>query len=270
MRIGNQTANSAPDPFAPFELAIGHGFDAFEWFDDRDADDSTGFAFSLLDDAGRAALRDRGQAAGVRFSVHAHWRADLLTDKGQSRLGEAIDFATAIDAPVVVCHLNAGQRVSTLMESLELVLRQAAAADVCLALENTPATSPAQFNALFERLQQHTQCRHYAGMCFDMGHANLHPATRNDYIGYFDQLGPHVPIRHVHVHENCGDADTHVTIGAGPSKDNPTGVRSLLTRLHRRGYEGALIMEQWPEPATRLGEARQWLAARLAEAREAS
>ena len=34
VRIGNQTAHSAP-LFTPFDFAVQHGFDAFEWFPDQ-------------------------------------------------------------------------------------------------------------------------------------------------------------------------------------------------------------------------------------------
>ena len=41
-------------------------------------------------------------------------------------------------------------------------------------------------------------------MCLDMGHANLHLGTRNNYVRFVDRLGDHVPIIQWHVHDNWG------------------------------------------------------------------
>lgn len=46
-------------------------------------------------------------------------------------------------------------------------------------------------------------------MCLDMGHANLFPETRNDYVAYV-RLTSQVPIIHWHAHENFGSADDHI------------------------------------------------------------
>lgn len=263
MRIGNQTAKSAADAMEPFEFALAKGFDAFEWF--ADADETGGFAFSSLSEQDRYDLCRRGRVADMRFSVHADWRADPLEPTGAALIKEAIAFAGAIHAPIVVFHLDAQAPVEAMAEALVPLAQKAREQGVCLALENTPQTSPAQFNALFRRLHENPATREHTAMCFDMGHANLHPATRNDYIGYFDQLESHVPIRHVHVHENFGDYDSHLPIGTGPSQANALGVRSLLKRLHQRDYHGSLIMEQWPKPRQVLCKAHDWLKARVHE-----
>jgi sugar phosphate isomerase/epimerase len=92
-------------------------------------------------------------------------------------------------------------------------------------------------------------------MCLDLGHANLCRATRNNFLRYLDALAPEIPIIHVHVHENHGDADSHLTLFTGPSRENDAGVRAFLERLRWRDYGGALILEQWPSPPQLLVEA---------------
>ena len=97
-------------------------------------------------------------------------------------------------------------------------------------------------------------------MCLDMGHANLCGATRNDFIRYLDGLALEVPIVHLHVHENYGDADSHLPLFTGPAGVDDAGVRAFLERLRRRDYRGAMILEQWPNPPRFLVEAaaRLW------------
>jgi sugar phosphate isomerase/epimerase len=96
-------------------------------------------------------------------------------------------------------------------------------------------------------------------MCLDVGHANLHATTRNDYIGYVDRLRPEVPIIHVHLHENDGDRDSHLVIFTGAAAHDPSGVAALLDRLERRSFAGNVILEQWPQPPELLAQARDRL-----------
>ncbi|MFW6039360.1 MAG: sugar phosphate isomerase/epimerase family protein [bacterium] len=256
IRIGNQTSVAATDPFAPFHYALKHGFDAFEWFSDRKG--SRGFDFSLLSQDQRERLARCGHERDVDFSVHAATHASPFGAHADS-LHAAVDFAGAVDAGVVVFHLEPGMDNPALVEALQPVISHADGAGVRLAIENTPAAPPPQFNDLFARLTERDQAPDRVGMCFDMGHANLFPATRNDYVGYFDQLNAAVPIVHLHAHENYGDRDSHLPIGQGPSARHRAGLHALLKRLRQRGFVGSIIMEQWPEPPSLLDEARNIL-----------
>ncbi len=136
------------------------------------------------------------------------------------------------------------------------MLRHAAEAGLRVSIENTPHTTPDDFNETFARLAQLDAVPSgTVGMCLDIGHANLCAATRNNFVRYLDALAPAVPIIHVHAHENHGDADSHLTLFTGPSKDDDAGVRAFLDRLRRRHYRGAVILEQWPDPPQLLVEA---------------
>ena len=96
-------------------------------------------------------------------------------------------------------------------------------------------------------------------MCLDLGHANLCAATRNDYLQFVDRLASHVPIIHLHLHENYGDADTHLPLFTGPAGRDDAGIRGLLERLRRRRFSGSIILEQWPQPPSLLNQARDRL-----------
>jgi sugar phosphate isomerase/epimerase len=268
IRIGNQTAISCADPLEPFRFALRHGFDAFEWFADKkqNADGSmAGWDEADMDAAARARIRDTGMTEDVRFTVHAPWQANPLHADGIPLLIRSIDFARDIGADLVNLHLYMDEGARAYVRSLELVLRHAAAAGLRVSIENTPHTTPADFNETFAYLSElDTVPPGTAGMCLDIGHANLCAPTRNHFIRYLDALAPAVPIIHVHAHENRGDADSHLTLFTGPSRDDDTGVRAFLERLRRRDYRGALILEQWPNPPQLLIEAATRLRALLA------
>jgi phosphoglucan,water dikinase len=259
IRIGNQTAASSADRMAPFEFALRHGFDAFEWFADKkwNADGSTaGWDESDMDPSTRVWIRDTGRAHDVLFTVHAPWQANPLHEDGAPALLRSIDFARDIGAVLVNLHLYMDDGAAGYVRALGPVIHHAVAAGLRLSIENTPQTTPDDFNRTFARLRElDPTLPGQVGMCLDIGHANLCAATRNDYLRYLDELSPDVPLIHLHLHENFGDADTHLPLFTGPARTNDAGVRGLLERLRRRSYRGALILEQWPSPPELLVEA---------------
>ncbi len=260
IRIGNQTAIACADRMEPFEFALRHGFDAFEWFADKKlADDGStrGWDEDDMDSATRAWIRRTGQERDVYFTVHAPWQANPLNADGVDRLLRSVDFAETIGAALVNLHLYTDAGPAGYAHSLEPVLRRAAQANLRLSIENTPHTTPDDFNATFTELQK--TAAGSVGMCLDLGHANLCAATRNDYIAFIDALTPIVPIIHLHVHENYGDADSHLPLFTGPARVDDSGVRAFVARLRQRRYSGPLILEQWPNPPQLLLDAAQRL-----------
>jgi sugar phosphate isomerase/epimerase len=263
IRIGNQTAISCLDRMEPFDFALRHGFDTFEWFADKkiSPDGSTmGWDESDMDAATRSWIKDAGKANGVYYTVHAPWQANPLHPDGIPLLHRSVDFARDIGAGVMNLHLYMEQGPEAYVRFLMPVIHHAAEAGLRLSIENTPHTTPGDFNHTFALLRGLP-----AGMCLDIGHANLCAETQNNYLRYVDLLSPEVPIIHLHVHENWGDADSHLTLFTGPSRDNDTGVRGLLRRLRERHYRGVMILEQWPHPPELLVEARNRLRALLEE-----
>jgi sugar phosphate isomerase/epimerase len=262
--IGNQTARAATSPDLPFEFALAHGFDAFEWFSDREAD--WGWCEELVDKAGRRRLREIGWKQGIAHSVHAPWHASPLLPEGRAQIRRSFDFASEVGGGLVNIHLFAEQGIGAFARALREPLERSVRSGISLSIENMPATGPDDFNRLFDALEARygTAVRH-VGMCLDIGHANLHPATRNDYLRFLDRLHPHVPIIHVHAHENWGDADSHLTLFTGPSAQDGAGVRGLIRRLVARSFSGSIILEQWPDPPELLVQARRRLKELLSE-----
>jgi len=264
IRIGNQTYSQAPAN-VPFEFALQNGFDAFEWFSDKGR---AGWAEDDVSTEERQRLREISQTKGILFSVHAPYAADPTHDDGAAAIQRSIRFAGAIGAGVVNLHLFPEHNAKPFAASLGPLLIAASKAHVQLSLENTPHTSPDDFNAVFGVLSTMREAAGRIGMCFDMGHANLFSSTRNNYVRFVELLGEHVPIIHWHAHENWGDRDSHLTLFTGPAARDERGIRALVQELLRRGFSGSVVLEQWPNPPEQLIAARNRLKDLIASLRQ--
>jgi sugar phosphate isomerase/epimerase len=255
--IGNQTTCGAP-VLDPFHFAVEHGFEAFEFFPDG-AQHGRGWSAEDLSAGQRAVIRALAAKHHIRLSVHAALDCDLVTAAGLEKLSHDVVLGLDLGAKVVNVHLVPGDLATLARAALSLV-DALAPAGMKLALENTISVGPGHINELFARMQTlDPEAARSIGLCLDIGHANLHPATRNDYLGYADRLAPHVPIVHSHIHENWGDGDKHLTLFTGPAARDPSAVVGLLRRLRQRSFEGAMILEQWPVPPALLIAARDRL-----------
>ncbi len=267
--IGNQTAWSATRLLDPFEYALASGFTAFEWFPDKKP--SGGWDESDLDDSLRARVRRLAAHAGVRLSVHARWTADPLQTELAPILLNDLALAESFGAKLLNLHLFPESGMPAYAQAVLPLVKRAGAANIQVSIENTPQTTPQQFNELFAiLLDLDPTIARNAGMCLDIGHANLCAPTRNDYLAYVDQLGPHVPIIHLHAHENWGDADTHLTLFTGPAALGAGGVAGVLRRLRARRYTGSVILEQWPDPPSLLNAAHDRLRVMWKECRNSA
>lgn len=261
IRIGNQTAFMASSPLEPFQYAVENRFDAFEWFPDK-KESGAGWDIYDIPQETRRQIKETARSHDIMLTVHAPWWTNPLTPEAQEILDNQIDFAKNIGADLLNVHLSIESGVEAFAEALVPAIKATEAAGLQLSIENTPVTVPEDFNQLFTLLQSWKDLpTGHVGMCLDLGHANLCDATRNDYIRYIDLLGTHVPIIHVHMHENYGDHDSHLPIFTGPAGENDAGVRAAMERLVRRGFSGAIILEQWPEPHSLLLDARERLQA---------
>jgi sugar phosphate isomerase/epimerase len=259
-RLGNQTSFAAARALEPFEFAVAHGFTAFEFFPDRGFSGQGGWDERDLDTLARRDIRDTARARDIALSVHAPLAFNPLRDPEDRRLYSTGEFAAAIGATLVNLHLDLGEGVERFVNALGPALLATAEAGLQLTLENTVSTGPDDFNQFFRALQARPEMPvAHAGMCFDLGHANLCDATRNDCWRFLDRLSEHVPLRHVHLHENYGDRDSHLTLFTGPAGQDPRGLAGVLERLKRRGFRGSAIFEQWPQPPSLLVTARDRL-----------
>lgn len=264
VRVGNQTAFSAPYLMAPFEYAVANRFDAFEWLPDKKY--GGGWQETDIGAQEREYIRQTAALHDISLSVHAPFYFNpFISGELEKILGTTTDFARQIGARLLILHLCRERGLQAFAEAVRPIIEHLSAGGLRLAIENTVDSRPGDFNELFGHLGESAPGS--VGMCLDVGHANLNPETRNDYLKYADALGPHVPVIHVHMHENYGDSDSHLTVFTGPSAVDDSGIRGLVRRLADRGFvaSGSIIMEQWPLPAYLLARARDRL---LAIARE--
>ncbi|HYA32168.1 MAG TPA: sugar phosphate isomerase/epimerase family protein, partial [Thermodesulfovibrionales bacterium] len=255
IRIGNQTAFSAP-PLVPFEYAVANGFDAFEFFPDK-KQSGEGWEESDISGEQRSWIRNTARSHDIRLSVHSPWSSDPLDPQNRDALSAAIQFARDIRAAVFNMHFSSTQRIAAYLDAVTPSAEQLARSGIALSVENTPDTVPEDLNELFNLIagRRSPDLRHI-GICLDLGHANLCRSTRNDYLRFIDQLGPHVPLIHIHMHENYGDLDSHLPLFTGPASRDPSGIEGFLGRMDKRSFSGSVILEQWPQPQRLLNEAR--------------
>jgi sugar phosphate isomerase/epimerase len=259
VRIGNQSARSAKRPKEPFDYAVANGFDAFEWFLDtyRMGDTWDG------PEPDREELREIGRKAAehdIELSIHAPWWIDPFDPEDFEELVRSLEFAVDMGARNLNTHLSAERGIEAFAKALDPLLRRMADLPIRLSIENVPASTPDDFNELFARLAEAgMDGTGRVGMCLDLGHANLSRLTRNDYLGFVDRLDPHVPIVHLHLHENYGDDDAHIPLFSGASEGDPSGIRGFVERMKRRGFSGCGILEVWPDPPFLLNVARDRL-----------
>jgi sugar phosphate isomerase/epimerase len=260
-RIGNQTSFSASDMMQPFEFAVAHGFDAFEWFPDKKGP-STGWIEDDLSREARAWIKETALIHDISLSVHAPLSANPFNSGDTEKLFKAIAFAQDIGASLFNVHFYPQKGIAAYIGSLAPFLEPLVAAGIRLSIENTPDIGPEDFNELFAYFRNYRNQSGYAfqaGICLDLGHANLYPFTRNDYLKFVDLLDPDIPIIHIHMHENYGDFDSHLSIFTGPAGRDPSGMEGFFERMIMRNFSGSVILEQWPQNPDVLIESRNRL-----------
>jgi phosphoglucan,water dikinase len=259
IRIGNQTSCSALSIMAPFEHAVSSSFDAFEWFPDK-TDTGKGWTAPDLSKKERTRINETARIYDIRLSVHVPWQANPMNKDSRSLLADAVVLAEDIGASLVNIHLFNDCGPALYAKAVSFLLERLASFGIGLSIENTPLIGPTDINRLFDEFRRlGFMDRYQVGMCLDIGHANLCEETRNDYVGFLEKLDAQVPIAHVHLHENYGDADSHLLIFTGPAGNDDSGIRNLLLHLKNRGFTGSIILEQWPQPPSLLNRARDRL-----------
>src|SRR5512135_526095 len=219
---------------APFEFAVKNGFDAFEWFPDKNI---TGEGWLLSDISGetRSSIRQTAADNNMRLSVHAP--SGFVADAAS--LTDTLAFAADIGASLINIHLHFDTTYADFADSLRPFLVLTSEAGISLSVENTVITSPSDFNLFFRQLRTFPSGEiSHVGMCLDVGHANLCSETQNDYLRFLDLLDDNIPIIHMHMHENYGDHDSHLTVFTGPAGRDASGIEGLIERLKRRTFSG--------------------------------
>jgi sugar phosphate isomerase/epimerase len=258
IRVGNQTSKTASPITLPFEYALEKGYDAFEWFPDKDAS-GVGWEEKDLSMETRAWIRRSGLKRNILISVHGPLAADPFNSDPITSFNACLNLFEDIGGSLFNIHFPQEQALPDDLEAIKPLIFYIKAKGARLAIENVPSTSPEDVNMFFAALRNRRIPMGHVGLCLDLGHANLYNDTRNDYLRYLRGIHESVPVIHVHAHENCGYADSHLPLFSGPAACDESGVRAFCEWLKRRNFGGAVILEQWPDPPDLLDRAREKL-----------
>jgi sugar phosphate isomerase/epimerase len=164
------------------------------------------------------------KTSGIRVhSIHTPFSAkcdlssldDAIHEKGVVGLIESIELAQLFEARNVIVHASdkiAPEDNKRRFNRAKGVLREmsllAAESSVIITIENLPpgylASNPKEFIKLIESIDKES-----VKGCFDTGHANL----TGDFEDFAKQALPYCVT--THIHDNNGDADTHLFPGKG-------------------------------------------------------
>lgn len=161
-------------------------------------------------------------AAGLAVTVHAPFHDlnpgaldPLVAAVTRRRLEQTLAAATALGARLIVVHPGfdrwryQGQEHLWLEASTEFwppLLHQAGEQQCRIVLENIFDHHPGPLLSLLQALNSP-----WLAHCFDIGHWHLF--SRTPLQEWFHHLGPY--IAHLHLHDNRGQADDHLAVGAG-------------------------------------------------------
>lgn len=139
------------------------------------------------------------------------------------------------------------------VKSLGTLVEAGRALGVGVMVENVPAgfNSPEQLADLLDALPE-------LGLHLDVGHANLRVA-HNTTEPILERFGAR--LRHVHLHDNNGEADLHLPLGAGR-----IDVRRMVRAIRGCGYDDTITLEVFSSDRRHLEYSRDVLRALWNEA----
>ena len=133
----------------------------------------------------------------------------------RQQFNQTLDVAEALQAKLVVFHPGYDRwrydHQPGLWHDKSLafwppLIERAERFNCLMCLENIFEEVPETLSKLLDELDSP-----WLGHCFDVGHWNLFSGT--SLKDWFDRLGHHT--RHIHLHDNRGNADEHLAIGQG-------------------------------------------------------
>jgi len=189
------------------------------------------------------------QGAGRRITLHGPFQdlAPGALDDGvlaasRRRLRQAFRYLPVFRPVAVVCHLGYEARhyrwdqerwLARSAATWKELAALAAPHGVTVMLENVHETEPELFLEVLGRVGAPN-----LQVCFDVGH--LLAFSTGDFPYWLETLAP--VIGHLHLHDNHGDNDTHLALGAGR-----VSLRETLDYLAHRGRRPLITLEPHQE-----------------------
>ena len=185
------------------------------------------------------------ESYSLKYSIHAPFMdVNIASPQDQSRLNSiaqiksSIDLANEINAEAVVVHPGLISFLANKYfkkevyefanQSIKEIGDYAKNLGVMATIENMPNFEPmiyqniADLNQLLVENEMH--------MTLDIGHAN--------HVGYAPDEMIFDSIKHIHVHDNLGDDDSHLPLGEGS-----IDLKYIINTLESKNYDGIYILE---------------------------
>ena len=187
---------------------------------------------------------DTVESFNLKYSIHAPFMdINIASLQTKSRINsveqikDSIDLAGAIDAEAVVVHPGLitflGRNFEDVVyrlanDSIKEIGEYARDAGVMVTFENMPDFDTMIYKNIYD-LNEFLVSQDLF-MTLDIGHAN-HVGYSPDEM-YFDS------VKHIHIHDNKGDDDTHLALGEGSIQLN-----TIVNNFEKKNYKGIYIIE---------------------------
>lgn len=185
------------------------------------------------------------ESYNLKYSIHAPFMdVNIASLQDKSRLNsieqikDSIDLANKIDAEAVVVHPGLATFLAKKYflrdvykfadESIKEIGEYGKELGVLTTVENMP-TFDAMIYQDLEKLDELLTSLDMS-MTLDIGHANH--AGYSPEAMYFDS------IKHIHVHDNFGDDDSHLAFGEGS-----IDLKGIINDFEKKNYDGIYIIE---------------------------
>ena len=185
------------------------------------------------------------ESYSLKYSIHAPFMdVNIASPQDQSRLNSiaqiksSIDLANEINAEAVVVHPGLISFLANKYfkkevyefanESIKEIGDYAKDLGVMATIENMPNFESMIYQNIVDLNQLLVENEMH--MTLDIGHAN--------HVGYAPEDMIFDSIKHVHVHDNLGDDDTHLPLGEGS-----IDLKYIINTLESKNYDGIYILE---------------------------
>ena len=185
------------------------------------------------------------ESYSLKYSIHAPFMdVNIASPQDQSRLNSiaqiksSIDLANEINAEAVVVHPGLISFLANKYfkkevyefanQSIKEIGDYAKNLGVMATIENMPNFESMIYQNIADLNQMLVENEMH--MTLDIGHAN--------HVGYAPDEMIFDSIKHVHVHDNLGDDDSHLPLGEGS-----IDLKYIINTLESKNYDGIYILE---------------------------
>ena len=185
------------------------------------------------------------ESYSLKYSIHAPFMdVNISSPRDQSRLNSiaqiksSIDLANEINAEAVVVHPGLISFLANKYfkkevyefanQSIKEIGDYAKNLGVMATIENMPNFESMIYQNIVDLNQLLVENEMH--MTLDIGHAN--------HVGYAPEDMIFDSIKHVHVHDNLGDDDSHLPLGEGS-----IDLKYIINTLESKNYDGIYILE---------------------------